>query len=82
MIRSTHIILEPNTQARVQLENAVDLSFLCPDVFLPIPLTHVMIHPLVSLSRPIFAALPAATQQFLKARNEEGGKSKESTARE
>ena len=60
IIKSTHIMLEPNTQAIVQLENRP--SSLCSNT-LPTPLTQVMIHPRVSLSRPIFAAFPAATRQ-------------------
>ena len=54
-------MLEPKTQANVLLDNRP--SFFHLDA-LPIPLTQVMIHPLVSLSRPIFAALPAATARL------------------
>lgn len=61
MIRSTHIMLEPNTQASISLDNRI--SFVYQDAS-PIPLTQVMIHPLVSLSGPIFAALLAATPQL------------------
>ena len=61
MIRSTHIMLEPNTQAITVSDNRY--GFVLQDVP-PIPLTQVMTHPLVSLSRPIFAALNRATQQL------------------
>ena len=61
MIRSTHIILEPNTQAKVVSDNRPRLLY---EAVLPIPLTQVMIHPLVSLSSPIFAGLSAATRRL------------------
>ena len=54
-------MLEPKTQADVLLDNRDGLFHLDAS---PIPLTQVMIHPLVSLSRPIFAALPAATPRL------------------
>ena len=61
MIKSTHIILEPNTQAKVVSDNQPCLLY---EAVLPIPLTQVMIHPLVSLSSPIFAGLSAVTRRL------------------
>ena len=44
-------MLEPNTQAGHLLDNRPRLPY---HDALPIPLTQAIIHPLVSLSRPIF----------------------------
>ena len=54
-------MLDPTTQADILSDNRP--SLLCQNAS-PIPLTQVMIHPLVSLSRPIFATLPVTTSQF------------------
>ncbi len=64
MIKSTHIMLEPTTQALEGLDHDSDLAAGC---YIPIPLTQVMIHPLVSLSRGIFstsAASPVALDLY------------------
>ena len=57
MIKSTHIMLEPTTQA---LEGSAHDNDLAAGGYIPIPLTQVMIHPLVSLSRGIFSTLAAS----------------------
>ena len=54
-------MLDPTTQAEILSDNKP--SLLCQNAS-PIPLTQVMIHPLVSLSRPIFATLPVTTSQL------------------
>lgn len=61
MIRSTQMMLDPTTQA-IYWSDRHDYGSIGRSV--PIPLTQVMIHPLVSLSSGIFAksARPQRTE--------------------